>query len=59
MLVPSKGKDNIFGQKLFTALVYSMISTQQWGIARYIPRNSKSGVTPRLIVLIPYRSVDR
>lgn len=36
-----------------------MISTNKYAIARYVPRNSKNGVIPRLVLLIPYRSVDR
>ena len=51
----SKQRNNVGGQKLFTALVYSMISLNQCAIARYVPRNSKYGVTPKLVVLIPYR----
>ena len=59
MLIPSKSKDNLPGQKLFTSLIYSMITTRQWGLARYVPRNSKTGVSPRLVVLMPYRGIDR
>lgn len=58
-MVPKKEAYHISGQKLFTALVFSMISTQKYGIARYVPRNAKSGVIPRLMALIPYRSLDR
>lgn len=36
-----------------------MISLNKYGLARYIPRNSKAGVTPKMVVLIPYRSADR
>lgn len=46
-------------KKLFTALIYSMKVNRKYGIARYVPRNSKSGVTPRLVGLIPSRNADR
>jgi hypothetical protein len=59
MVVPNKGKENKPAQKFFTALIYSMITLSKYAIARYIPRNSKSGVTPRLVVLIPNRTVER
>jgi hypothetical protein len=58
-MVPKKEANHLPGQKLFTAMVFSMISSQKYGIARYVPRNAKSGVIPRLMALIPYRSIDR
>lgn len=57
IIVPST--DNLVGRKLFTALNYSMLSLNRYGLARYIPRNSKNGVTPKMVVLIPYRSTER
>jgi hypothetical protein len=48
--------ENVATRKLFTAFIYSMISLNKYGLARYIPRNSKVGVTPKMVVLIPYRS---
>lgn len=54
-VVPVKGNQHLPGQKLFTALVRSMISLKRYGIARYVPRNSKNGVIPRLVVLVPYK----
>jgi ATP-dependent DNA helicase 2 subunit 2 len=53
------GSDNIVGRKLFTAFIYSMIALNKYGLARYIPRNSKNGVTPKMVVLMPYRSAER
>lgn len=47
------------GQKLFTALIYSMLSLNKYAIARYVPRDNKNGVIPRLVVLIPYRGINR
>ena len=58
-IVPLKGNEHLAGQKIFTALVFSMKTLQKCAIARYVPRNSKSGVVPRLVVLIPARGVDR
>lgn len=54
IVVPSN--DSIFGRKLFTTFIYSMLSLNKYGLARYVPRNSKNGVTPKMVVLIPYRS---
>jgi hypothetical protein len=47
------------GRKLFTALVFAMLSTGTYALARYVPRNSRGGVTPRLVALMPHRAVDR
>lgn len=52
-------KDDITGRRLFSAFTHSMISQKKYGLARYIPRNSKNGVSPKMVVLIPYRSADR
>ncbi len=57
IVVPSK--DNALGLKLFTAFIYSMISLNKYGLARYVPRNAKNGVNPKLVVLIPHRSEGR
>ena len=59
MVVPKKGQDNLFGQKMFTALVYSMLSLNKYALARYVPRNNKNGVVPRMVVLIPHRTANR
>jgi hypothetical protein len=59
LLVPSQGLLNTAGQKLFTALVYSMLTLKRYAICRYVPRNSKNGVIPRLVVLMPWRSGHR
>lgn len=56
IVVPS---ENEAGRKLFTSLVYSMVSLSKYAIARYVPRNFKRGVNPRLVVLIPQRTADR
>ena len=57
IVVPST--DNLVGRKLFTSFIYSMLSLNKYGLARYIPRNSKNGVIPKMVVLIPYRSPER
>lgn len=36
-----------------------MISLSKYGLARYVPRNCKNGVVPKMVVLIPYRSAER
>jgi hypothetical protein len=46
-------------KKLFSAFIYSMLVQKKYAICRYIPRNSKRGVTPKMVVLIPYRSPER
>jgi ATP-dependent DNA helicase 2 subunit 2 len=51
--------DILFSRKLFSAIIYSTISQRKYALARYVPRNSKSGVNPRMVVLIPYRSSER
>ena len=57
IVVPST--ENLVGRKLFTAFIYSMLSMNKYGLARYVPRNSKNGVLPKMVVLIPYRSAER
>ena len=56
LVVPA---DNEMGRKLFTAFVYSMLSLNKYAIARYVSRNSKNGVNPRMVVLIPHRTAER
>ena len=51
--------DNPVGRKLFTSFIYSMISLNKYAIARYVARNMKNGVNPRLVVLIPHRNLDK
>ena len=51
--------DNLVGKKMFTAFIYSMLSLNKYGLARYVPRNSKAGVIPKMMLLIPYRSAER
>jgi len=36
-----------------------MIALNKYGLARYVPRNCKNGVVPKMVVLIPYRSAER
>jgi len=36
-----------------------MLSLNKYAIARYVPRDNKNGVIPRLVVLIPYRGINR
>lgn len=57
IVVPQK--ENLIGRKLFSAFIYSMLIQRKYAIARYIPRNAKRGVTPKMVVLIPYRSPER
>jgi hypothetical protein len=33
-----------------------MLIQKKYAIARYVPRNSKRGVVPKMVVLIPFRS---
>ena len=51
--------ENEVGRKLFSSFIYSMISLNKYGLARYVPRNNKNGVVPKMVVLIPYRSAER
>lgn len=48
--------ENSYARKLFSAFIYSMISLNRYAIARYVPRNNKNGVSPKLVVLMPYRT---
>lgn len=43
IVVPSK--DNPLGLKLFTAFIYSMISLNKYGLARYVPETPKTVLT--------------
>lgn len=45
---------NIVTNKIFTALIHSLRTLKKYGLARYVPRNSKAGVNPRLVALIPH-----
>jgi hypothetical protein len=36
-----------------------MISLKKYAIARYVPRNSKNGVSPKMVALIPYHTSER
>lgn len=56
MVVPS---DDPLSRKLFTSFIYSMLSLSKYAIARYVPRNNKKGVNPKLVVLIPFRSPEK
>jgi ATP-dependent DNA helicase 2 subunit 2 len=53
IVIPS---ENIASKKLFSAFIYSMLTLNRYAIARYIPRNLKNGVSPKLMLLIPHRS---
>ena len=48
--------EDLRSQKLFSAFIFSMLTLNRYGIARHIPRNMQKGVSPRLVVLIPYKS---
>ncbi len=45
---------NVVTNKIFTALIHSLRTLKKYGLARYVPRNSKAGVNPRLVALIPH-----
>jgi ATP-dependent DNA helicase 2 subunit 2 len=53
IVIPS---ENLASKKLFSAFIYSMLTLNRYAIARYIPRNLKNGVAPKLMLLIPHRS---
>lgn len=53
MVIPS---DDPASKKLFSAFIFSMLTLNRYALARYIPRNMKAGVSPKLMVMIPYRS---
>lgn len=53
-MVPQK--ESLVSRKLFSAFAYSMLIQKKYAIARYIPRNNKNGVNPRMVVLIPNRN---
>jgi len=53
------GQDKNGSRKLFTSLIFSMIKLNKYAIARFVGRNNKNGVVPRMVVLIPYRSEER
>lgn len=57
IVVPSP--ENEISQKLFTSFNYSMISLNKYGLARYVPRNYKNGVTPKMVAIIPFRSAEK
>jgi hypothetical protein len=57
IVVPSTVNTDEYSKKMFTSLIYSMISLNKYAIARYVARNSKNGVMPKMVVLIPFRSV--
>lgn len=56
IVIPS---DNPYSRKLFSSFIYSMIALNRYAIARYVPRNNKNGVNPKLVVLMPYRTPER
>lgn len=56
IVVPQEGD---IGKRLFSAFIQSMISLKKYAVARYVPRNSKNGVNPQMVALIPYHSPER
>lgn len=54
IVVPS---DSQASKKLFSAFIYSMLTLNRYAIARYIPKNLKAGASPKLMLLIPHRSL--
>lgn len=36
-----------------------MISLNKYAVGRFVARNCKNGVVPKMMVLIPYRSTER
>jgi hypothetical protein len=53
MVVPG---EDLPSKKLFSAFIFSMLTLNRYALARYIPRNMKNGVSPKLMLLIPYKS---
>ena len=49
------GQDMV-SQKMFSTVLYSMLTLGRYAICRHIPRNMKNGSSPKLVVLIPYKS---
>jgi hypothetical protein len=56
IVIPS---DNPYSRKLFSAFIFSMISLNRYAIGRYVARTNKNGVSPKLVVLMPYRTPER
>ena len=48
-------KGSLEHRKLFSSIVYTMESLRKYAVAKYIPRNNKNGVSPKLVALMPYR----
>ena len=48
-------KGSLEHRKLFSSIVLTMESLRKYAVAKYIPRNNKNGVNPKLVALIPYR----
>lgn len=44
-------------RKLFSALLFAMLSTKKYALVRYVARKNSRGVSPKLMALIPYKSV--
>lgn len=52
-VVPS---NDVVSQKMFSTVLFSMINLGRYAICRHIPRNMKNGASPKLVVMIPYKS---
>lgn len=48
--------DNETSKKLFSAFIYSMLEMEKYALCRHISRNNKNGVSPKLVVLMPFKS---
>ena len=58
VVIPKRGYEHMAGRKLFSAFILGMKSLGRYALARYVPRNSKNGVNPRLVVLMPFRTKE-
>ena len=52
-------QDCAFSRKLVSSMIYTMLTQKKYALARYVPRNYKNGVVPKMVILIPYRSSSR
>lgn len=53
IVVPS---EDIRSRKLFSSLLFSMLSTKKYGLVRYVARKNSRGVSPKLMALIPKKN---
>jgi hypothetical protein len=53
IVVPS---DSPADRKLFSSLLFAMLSTKKYALVRYVSRKNSRGVSPKLMALIPHKS---